>query len=203
VRSDEELLAAWREGDRDAGDALFERHFDAIYDFFDRKVTHDVSDLVQRTFLGCVEGLDRFRGDCSPRTSLYAIARNELYAFIRRRQRDQRLDFAVSSLRDLGPSPSSAFALRDEAARLIEALEHIPLELQILVELRFWEGLKLRELATVLDLPQGTVASRLRRALAELRERLEQHPDGRGPHLADDETFEAWASALEPWAPAP
>lgn len=196
MRSDEQLLAAWRSGDRDAGSALFDRHFDAIYDFFDRKVHEDVSDLVQRTFLGCVESLDRFRGDCSPRTYLFAIARHELYGHLRAKRRDQRLDFAVSSLFDLGPSPSSAAGLRGDAARLREALESIPLELQILLELRFWEDLKMRELAEVLGLPQGTVASRLRRAFSLLRERLEGEVEAR--ELTQDETLEAWARELRP-----
>ena len=185
MKSDEELLEAWRAGDRDAGDALFSRHFDSIYDFFARKVSHDVSDLVQRTFLGCVEGLDRFRGDCSPRTFLYAIARHELYYFLRRKKRDETIDFGVSSLRDVGPSPSSELGRRDDVARLIAALETIPLDLQILLELRFWEGLKRREVAVVLDIPQGTVASRLRRAIGLVRERLAE--DGGAQLVPSDE----------------
>lgn len=194
MRTDDELLEAWREGDRDAGDALFGRHFDAIYDFFDRKVQEDVSDLVQRTFLGCLESLDRFRGDCSPRTYLFAIARNELYAWIREKQRDRRLDFSVSSLRDLGPSPSSALVLHEDAARLMDALESIPLEQQVLIELRFWQDLKHRELAVVLELPPGSVAGRLHRALANLRERLASGPTAE----LDDEALAAWTRAHRP-----
>jgi len=200
--SDRELLDAWRGGDRSAGDELFSRHFDAIYDFFARKTSGDVSDLVQRTFLGCVEGLDRFRGECSPRTYLFAIARNELLVFFRSKKKNDELDFGVSSIRDMGPSPSSVLQRRDVAAELVRALESIPVDLQILLELRFWEGLKARELAVVLDIPQGTVASRLRRALKLLRETLDA---GRLPRLpADDEGFEAWARGVQPYdAPRP
>lgn len=200
MKSDEELLAAWRSGDRDAGDALFSRHFDSIYDFFARKVSTDVSDLVQRTFLGCVQGIERFRGDCSPRTFLYSIARNELYYFLRQKKRNDSLDFGVSSLRDVGPSPISALARRDEVTMLVRALETIPLDLQILIELRYWEGLTARELAVVLDIPPGTVASRLRRTTALLRERLGELPSGRSEHCADDASFEAWARGVRPYA---
>ena len=81
------LLEAWRAGDAAAGEALFERHFDAIYEFFASKLTIDVGDLVQRTFLGCVEARGRFRGECSFRTFLYAIARLELYGYFLSRHR--------------------------------------------------------------------------------------------------------------------
>ncbi len=199
MKSDEDLLEAWRGGDREAGNVLFQRHFDAIYDFFSRKLSHDVSDLVQRTFLGCVEGVDRFRGDCSPRTYLFAIARNQLYYFLRRKKRDEGLDFGVSSLRDIGPSPSSVLGRRDETALLVEALERLPLDLQILVELRYWEGLKGRELALVLDIPPGTVASRLRRAVALLRTHMAESSTDGPAHLADDKSFEAWAESVRPY----
>lgn len=205
VKSDQELLDAWREGDREAGDELFSRHFDAIYDFFDRKVSHDVSDLVQRTFLGCVQGIGRFRGECSPRTFLYAIARNELCGFLRKKQRDKALDFGISSLRDMGPSPSSVLGRRDHSALLVAALETIPLDLQILLELRFWQGMTAREAALVLEIPPGTVASRLRRAMKLLRERLgELHSSRELPFRDGDEaSFEAWAKSVRPYAAAP
>ncbi len=200
MTTDVELLTAWRSGDRNAGDALFQRHFDAIYDFFDRKLSVDVSDLVQRTFLGCVESIDRFRGDCSPRTYLFAIARNELYYFLRRKKRNENLDFGVSSLRDLGPSPSGDLARRDQEALLVRALEQLPLDLQILVELRYWEGLKGRELAVVLDIPHGTVSSRLRRSIVALREQMLELCETKRPqHLADDESFERWAESVRPY----
>jgi hypothetical protein len=65
-KADAELLEAWGAGDKAAGEALFDRHFEAIYRFFQNKVGPGViDDLVQQTFLGCVEAPDRFRGDSS------------------------------------------------------------------------------------------------------------------------------------------
>ncbi|MEM6956732.1 MAG: sigma-70 family RNA polymerase sigma factor, partial [Myxococcota bacterium] len=170
---DRALLDAWGKGDRSAGNNFVARHFDAIYNFFAFKIAEDVSDLVQRTFLGCLEGLPRFRGDCAPRTFLFSIARYELYGHFRKKKRDASYNVLTSSLRDLGPSPTSVLGRRDTAAALVSALESIPLELQVLLELRFWEGMTGPELAVVLDIPVGTVASRTRRALTLLRERLQ------------------------------
>ena len=55
--TDEELLRAWSDGDRDAGERLFERHFESVVRFFRNKAAGDHEDLIQQTFLGCVESL--------------------------------------------------------------------------------------------------------------------------------------------------
>ena len=58
--TDTELLSAWRGGDLECGRTLFERHFDGVRRFFANKLDHGAEDMVQRTFLACVEGRDRF-----------------------------------------------------------------------------------------------------------------------------------------------
>jgi RNA polymerase sigma-70 factor (ECF subfamily) len=88
MRSDAELLDAWRAGDQSAGDDLFQRHFDALYRFFSSKLSSGVEDAIQQTLLGCVEARDRFRGDGSFRSFLFAIARHQLLAAFRTRARD-------------------------------------------------------------------------------------------------------------------
>jgi RNA polymerase sigma-70 factor (ECF subfamily) len=197
---DAALLEAWRAGDRQAGEALFERHFDAMYRFFERKGIAEVGDLVQRTFLGCVEARDRFRGGSSFRTFLFAIARHELFGYFRGQRARQAVDFGVSSLADLAPGPSTQARTRSEHEVLLAALRVIPLELQLALELRFWEGLSGPELAVALDVPEGTVRSRLRRALDALREALAKH-DGGDQLLATlpldaDGAFDMWADQL-------
>ena len=59
--TDRQLLEAWRGGDKKAGKRLFERHYDALTRFFRNKVGPEAPDLVQQTFLGCLERIDRFR----------------------------------------------------------------------------------------------------------------------------------------------
>jgi DNA-directed RNA polymerase specialized sigma24 family protein len=110
MTSDQELLRAWRAGDREAGGTLFERHFAAIRRFFRNKVDHQVEDLVQRTFTACVEARDRFRGDSSFRTYLFAIAHNVLRDHIRRRRRGtEELDL------DVRPRPSTSAPRRSRS----------------------------------------------------------------------------------------
>ena len=98
VRTDEELLAAWGDGDDAAGRALFDRYFEPLYRFFCNKVDDGVEDLIQETFLASVEARSRFRGDASVRTFLFAIARKRLYKRWRRAHRDAVIDFGVTSM---------------------------------------------------------------------------------------------------------
>lgn len=191
--ADAQLFEAWRGGDRAAGEALFERHFDAIYGFFRAKVSGDVSDLVQRTFLGCVEAKDRFRGASSFRVFLFAIARHELYGHFRARKRDASLDFGVTSLADVAPSPSTEARARSDRQAIEEALRSLALDLQLALELHYGEGLSGPDLSLVLGVPEGTARSRLRRALEQLRDRLASSPFG--PPSAEGD-LDRWARVL-------
>lgn len=156
---DFDLLDAWRSGDRIAGNALLRRHFDSLYCFFNNKTDHDVDDLIQRTFLACVESKERFRKEASFRTYLFTVARNELFGFFKRKQRED-VDMGTMSVVDLGSSPTSRAVKLEEERLLLSALQKIPVDLQIAIELHYWEGLSTSELAEVLGVPQGTAKSR-------------------------------------------
>lgn len=163
--SDAQLLEAWAGGDRAAGEALFERHFEAVARFFRNKLSADTAheDLIQQTFLGCVEARDRFRGDASFRSFLFAIAHRQLAKYWRTRSRD-RLDFQTVSVFDLDASPSAALVQDQEHQRLLLALRRIPIDSQVALELHYWESMTAAEIAEVLDIPLGTAKTRLRRA---------------------------------------
>ena len=172
MATDFELLDAWQAGDKAAGNALVERHFDSIYRFFDRKVHGDVADLVQNTFLACVESNERFRRASIFRTYLFSIARRKLYDHWRARSRNPETDLTTSSIAGLGLTPSVEHVRKQEQRLLLEALRSIPLDSQLLLELHYWEGLTGPELAETFDIPEGTVRSRLRSARVSLEEKL-------------------------------
>jgi RNA polymerase sigma-70 factor (ECF subfamily) len=171
VVPDAELFAAWSAGSRDAGNELIERHFGLVHRFFRNKVGPELEDLVQRTFLACVEARDRYRGHATFKTFLLAIARYQLFAHYGK-QRREALDFNVTSVHNLATSPSGVLA-RDEDSRLLaEAFRRVPLDAQIVLELAYWEELDGAEIASVLEIPLNTVYSRLRRARIAVRECL-------------------------------
>lgn len=172
MEDDAELVAGWRGGDADAGDVLIDRHYDAIVRFFRTKTSVGVEDLVQKTFLVCAERMHTYEGVASFRAFLFGIARNVLFEHLRARCRDGRSDDAIgaSSIIDLAPGVSTQVFRRAEHRALVDALQRIPLELQLVVELYYWEELGIDDLARLLEVPAGTVKSRLHRARTMLRD---------------------------------
>ena len=167
--TDQQLLDAWRTGDKQAGNTLLSRHFAALLRFFERKVGADADDLIQRTMLACVESHHRLRGEASFRTYLFTVARHELYRFFRSRSRHHAtLDFSVSSLVDLRSSPSAHLVGRERVAALERALQRLPLDDQLMLELFYSEEFDSGALAEIFGIEPSSVRSRLHRARAEL-----------------------------------
>lgn len=189
------LLQAWAGGDRGAGAMLVEKYYDAMVRFFRNKAGDDADDLIQRTFLAAAEGAGCFRGQGSVRAWLFGIARNMLYEHIRGQVRKGMVepDFRESALIDLAPGLSTVAARRADQRVLLSALQRIPVELQVLLELYYWEELSVQELGEVLQIPAGTVKSRLHRARSLLREATAKVPASR-------EEAEGARMLLEDWA---
>ena len=188
---DEALLAAWRGGDQRAGRNLFARHVDAISRFFFSKVSTGVDDLVQRSFLALLERSELPAG-VPVRAYLFGIARNLLLRRFRDEHRDGRVfDELTTSVADLGTTPSVLVDRRQHLQVLYAALQGLPLDLQISLELFYWEDLSASEIGAVIGAPEGTVRSRLRRARELLAERLQ---------ALGAETAEATLADLERWA---
>jgi len=202
VGDDRAQLAAWRGGDGEAGQALVERHYGSVLRFFRTKAGEDTDDLVQQTFLRAVEHADRFRGESSFRSFLFGIARNVLFEHIRRKVRDGRAspDFGVSSILDLDPRASTLLFQRAEERALVQALQHMPVEVQIVVELYYWEELSVGEVAAAVDVPPGTVKSRLHRGRDLLRKAMEKAPARLTGGGADDDgpSLSRWLSRETP-----
>jgi RNA polymerase sigma-70 factor (ECF subfamily) len=113
---------------------------------------------------------------------LFKLARFQLFSHYRKVYRRTVIDFTTTSLCDLGTSPSGALLRREEGELLQLALQHVPLDQQIALELTYWEELPAPEVASVLGIPENTVYSRLHRAKHHLRDALEQlseHADER------------------------
>ncbi|HEX4423065.1 MAG TPA: sigma-70 family RNA polymerase sigma factor [Kofleriaceae bacterium] len=193
--SDGELLERWRGGELASGEALFERYYDMVERFFLNKVTTGVQDLVQETFIRCVESRERIRDNDRFRVYMFGVAYHVLAAHLRERYRDGRaIDFHETSVCDLAPGPSSLIARRREHRLLIEALRSIPVDDQVLLELHYWEQLTTHQMADVLQIPVGTVRGRLQRArskLEEVMQRLAESPQDLASTLA---RLDDWAA---------
>lgn len=195
-QSDAELWTSWCAGEPRAGRALFDRYFSAISRFFAGKVATDHDDLVQETFAACMAGRERLRDPERFRSYLYGVAYNTLRAHYRKRHGLREVDDLGSrSVHDLAPGASTLLRGEEQQQLLAAALQRIPLELQVVVELRYWEGLSSFEIERALEIPAATVRTRLlraRRRLAEVLQELPASADRRGRAL---EQLEAWAAA--------
>ena len=197
MSSDYDLLVQWRAGDGAAGNALFDRHVGAIYRFFRTKVAGELDDLVQATFEASLQSESKFRSDAPFRAFLYGIARNVLRSHYRKLTRRREVpDFSVESVADFDDSPSQVIAERREHRVLLEALRRIPLDLQIVIELHYWERLPGSEIATVLDAPEGTIRTRLRRARQLLEQRVREIAESPEVLESTVDNLERWAASL-------
>lgn len=203
-----ELLRAWGAGNERAGTTLFRRYYPAIARFFRNKAPEAAQDdLIQATFLACVDGRERLRADASLRSYLFSIAYKQLCSHYRQRHREPTpLDTSAVSVGELAPGPSTMIARRQEHRLLAEALRAVPLDHQVVLELCYWEGQTAAQIAEILEIPTGTAKTRIRRAWQLVAEQLRELA---GTKLALDgelAELEAWAQQLreamdEPKAP--
>jgi len=136
----------------------------------------EAEEVAQEAFVRAHRALGEFRGDAKLSTWLYAIASrlclNRLAAGERRMARQG--EDALLRLSDAGPRPDAALERRELETALGRAIAELPEDRRIVVVLRDVEGLSYEEIAQVLELTLGTVRSRLHRARAELKEKLER-----------------------------
>ena len=169
------LLEACRRGDRAAFGALFETTKDRVYSLALRLTGNagEAADLTQEVFLKLLTRLPQFRSHARFSTWLHRIVVN---AFLDRRRSTRRLVPLTAANEPEGVA-GERDAQRAETARLLaKGVAGLEPTLRVPLVLRFVGGLSYEEIAAVLELPMGTVASRLSRALRALAAAL---PDPR------------------------
>jgi RNA polymerase sigma-70 factor (ECF subfamily) len=172
MESDRELLVRWGANDATAGEQLFTRHFDAVLRFFVHRAPEEAQELVQQTFLGALAARERFRGEASFRTFLFAIARRQLLKHFASRGSRSKLVFRTMSLADLQTSADTRIANSDLQARLLAHMHELPVDQQLVLELHYWEGMRVRDVAEVVDAPEGTVKRWMYEARRTLADKL-------------------------------
>jgi len=156
---------------------LYRRHYDAVFRYcvhrlFDR---HIAEDITAEVFLKVVENFGRFKGgEKQFRNWLYKIATNAVNDHLRRTaRRDGLLKGARHQIgSQVADCQSSVEPSNEKLALLREAVLSLQPRYQTIITLRFFEHLKLTEIAEVLGSSPGTVRSQLARALAKLRKLL-------------------------------
>ncbi len=168
-----ELIDRAQAGETDAFERLAERHAARLWRcaLALGKDGHWAEDLAQETLVEAWRSLARFDGRCRFSTWLYGVLRHRFLKG-RRQQNAARL----SATEDLGRVPCTAYTpdraaeTSEDAQRVRRAVAELPEEHRLVVELRFFAGATLDEIAAALGCPVGTVKSRLHYGLEKLRQ---------------------------------
>ena len=195
--TDEELLSQWKRGSPSAGNELFQRHFEPIRRVFSNKTDGEVAELVQTSFVRCLDAAERFAGRSSFRTFLFAIANNVLREHYRARLKGQRVgDLGERSIVDMGAGLSSVLHAKREQQLLLRALRRIPLRDQVVLELYYWEKLTARHIGEIMDVPEDTVRSRIRNGKKRLRLAIAEVAEEPGVAESTANDLDGWAEQI-------
>ncbi len=175
---DAELIAQTLAGDTAAYGQLVERYQDRLYN----SLLHfggspeDAQDVAQDAFVQAYAKLDRFRSDSAFYTWLYRIAMNRAVSIRRKKREKVSLEGMQATGGRMEPDceapPEARVESEERAQQVHQALAGLAEEHRRVLVLREFDGLDYQEIASLIEIPVGTVRSRLFRARAQLREAL-------------------------------
>jgi RNA polymerase sigma-70 factor (ECF subfamily) len=166
MRSDEDLMAAVASGDETALTALIDRYAASMHAYLLRHSgsREDADDLLQETWVRVARSAKSFDTARRFRSWIYGIATNLARDLFRRRVTKER------ALRTLATNPpATAGADSADRGELRARIAELPESMRAVLLLRYYEGMSEAEMAEALEIPRGTVKSRLHAALRELR----------------------------------
>jgi RNA polymerase sigma-70 factor (ECF subfamily) len=182
--AEQHLIQRAQKGDQEAFAVLVTEHQRYVYNLALRvlKNEEEALDLAQETFIRAWTALPNFRGGSQFRTWLYRIVTNLCY---------NRLPNLRRSLNELGDdliadipetevafdNPAHGFESRELRSYLHQAIDHLDGHYRLLILLRYQNELSYEEIATMLNLPLGTVKTGLFRAKEQLRRALERYQE--------------------------
>ena len=167
--TDAELVHRCREGDVEAWNALVERFSRYVYAICVqgfRLREQDAEDVFQDVFTRVYERLDSLRNDAAVRPWIAQLTRRLCLDKLASGSREEPVE-------ELAPSDDGAMADIEEAFAVREALAELPEACQEVLDRFFAKDESYRTIGAALDLPAGTIASRISRCLRKLREQLE------------------------------
>ena len=169
------LISRARGGDREAFGALVEQYRDNVYRLAYRMCgnAYDADEAAQEAFVAAWRALPNFRGDAKFSTWLYRLTTNAAIDVMRREKRHKAVgDGEMVDLADDADSPQETVERTEQQEAVQKALAALSEEYREVLLLRYMEELDYAEIAEVLQLPSGTVKSRINRAKAALKAAL-------------------------------
>lgn len=163
---------------------VVDKFYEEIIMFIYKSVRNfdDAEDIVQETFFSFYRSLDRFRFDSSVKTYLYKIAINNTINHQNKKSRESnKIISFLSKLRHEGNTcrKHQDFEDNDEISKIIKkALSSFPARQKIILSLRLFKDLKIREIAEMLSISEGNVKSQISTGLKKLQIELKENGYG-------------------------
>jgi len=175
---DRELVLLCQKSNPDAFAELVGRHQDRIYSAISRFCgnAEDASDITQRAFINAFRKISEFKGDAAFSTWIYRIAFNQAISF---RRENKRAPVSIYSKDDdlltepaAEPNPTENLESQETQRKVQQALDLLEDGDRQIILLKDLQGASYDEIADILQIPKGTVRSRLHRARLELKAKL-------------------------------
>jgi len=183
------LVERIRSGDRYAFNLLVWKWEKPIYNLALRVLgsEEDAAEVCQEVFIKAYMHIHEFRGDARFSTWLYRIAINCCHNHLRRRHRQRELQVQAPDVEGAtAPDAEAVIHQTQLVDRIHRALQALPEDQRLVVELRVMHELSVEEVARIMGIPEGTVKSRLYYAVKRLRELLQPLLREGGKHSAED-----------------
>lgn len=176
--ADETLMGRAAGGDQAAFVMLIRRHQEALMNFFRRMGAYtDDEDLAQETFVRLFNYRAKYKPTAKFTTFLYTIARHAWLDQLRKAKRKEAFEEVLEAEYSENDGGMARMVVRMDAEA---ALGRLPEKLRSVVVLSLYQGLRYEEISSVLDIPTGTVKSRMFNALSRLKEIMDRENAHRG-----------------------
>ncbi len=175
---DAELFARAQRGSIDAYEEIVQRYQQLAFRtaYMITRSAADAEEAAQEGFVKAYRALGRFRAGAEPRPWILRIVANEARNRVRSAGRRQQLELRLAEgfrPGEAAPSPEAAAVASEDRRRLLDLVNQLDEDDRLVVASRYFLDLSSEETAATLGIPEGTVKSRLSRALAKLRTRVE------------------------------
>jgi RNA polymerase sigma-70 factor (ECF subfamily) len=192
--SDEELISHCLRGDDQAWEKLYKLHYVKVKRIVSWPkwgfISSETEDVTQEVFMELVRALPNFRGEAQLSTFLTHLTKNKCISQLRKKTakkrgredkkvslEDERTNFDEPQVVavEKGPTPEEAVVLQEEVNSVLRLLPTLSEECQQVITLRYLDDMSYEEICEELQLPLGTLCSRLKRCLLKLRRATEKN----------------------------
>jgi len=178
---DRELVLRCQRNESRAFDELVARHQDRVYTAVTRFCgnAEDAADIVQRAFVNAFRKIQEFKGDSAFSTWIYRIAFNQAISFRRENRRPAVSIYSKDDEKVVEPAvdsnPTEKLEGEETQKKVQQALEMLEEGDRQIILLKDLQGHSYDEIASIMQIPKGTVRSRLHRARLELKSKLKSY----------------------------